>query len=177
MAGIISGNELKGLNVSAGSPTLEELRLLHALSNVCSQYMPGRWEYVDYEGYTAGRYGIEILAEYGFVQHDPGFGGEWTTKAIIVREQHEITEGNYEKIKVAYLSDDGKLLSSIQRDESSHPVLPSTNMSHIHRDEQIKLACNACSFGVIHRTIALLVIALTILGLILSRFGWFTHSQ
>jgi len=101
--------------MSASDPTLEELRLLHALSNVCEQYMPGHWEYVNYDGFGAGRYGVEILAEYGLVRHDPPCGGEWTTKAIIVREQGEINAENYERIKSAYLSDEGTLLSTIPR--------------------------------------------------------------
>ncbi|WP_232496066.1 hypothetical protein [Novosphingobium kaempferiae] len=99
--------------MSATNPTLEELRLLHALSNVCDQYMPGGWEYVNYEGFGAGRYGVEMLAEYGLLLHDPSFGGEWTTRGIIIREQHAIDSGNYEKIKQEYLLDKGVPLRRI----------------------------------------------------------------
>ncbi|WP_157222639.1 hypothetical protein [Novosphingobium sp. AP12] len=129
--------------MSATNQTLEELRLLHALSNVCDQYMPGEWEYVNYEGFGAGRYGVEMLAEYGLVLHDPCFGGEWTTRGIIIREQHAINSDNYEKIKEEYLLDKGVPLKHITGCDNTDRARISANRCFIadHQNfEKMRLA-------------------------------------
>lgn len=157
--------------MSADDPTIEELRLLHALSNVCDQYMPGSWEYVECQGFTAGVCGVQLLSEYGLVKYDPHFGGSWTTKAIVVREQHEITSENYEKIKTAYLADEGKLLSSITRVRSPRSGPVSFSRTSIDRIRQVGQTKSARKWLTLHKQVAFLVVALTMLVLALSRRG------
>ncbi|MCJ2183993.1 hypothetical protein MTR62_15010 [Novosphingobium sp. 1949] len=159
--------------MSADDPTLEELRLLHALSNVCGQYMPGRWTYVECDGFTAGVVGVQMLAEYGLVQYDAHFGGSWTTRAIIVREQGEITSENYEKVKAAYLSDDGKLLRSITPVEKGQAAPEALNRSTVAPRRsygQSHPTASTTNWLGVHKSVAILVAALTMLVLVWSRY-------
>jgi hypothetical protein len=100
-------------NMSREDPTLEELRLLWALANVCDEFIPGSWTHIDPGGLGAGETGVMLLAEYGLATFEGSAGGSWTTKAIVVRENDDINPDNFERIKAAYLADPGRPLWSI----------------------------------------------------------------
>jgi len=63
-----------------------ERRLLHALANMCDQYLTDRRDgLLDHQSMMAGEEAVECLSQYGLVEPAPR-GGRWTAAGRAILE-------------------------------------------------------------------------------------------
>ena len=89
--------------MSHSDPTLEELRVLSALVNMCQQYLSGSFIDISHDFMSAGERAVEVLVSYGLLQRDP-CGGTWTERGLFVGNLDEIDESTFPGIRQRYMA-------------------------------------------------------------------------